>query len=324
VSQPGVSLSAKQLLLAVALLCAAVVLTACGGGKSAATGTIGSEAPSRGQSGQGNGQGNGQRQFPGASGELAAISGNTLQVQSTTAQTAVTYTSATKITDVVAATVADVKVGVCVQARPVVNAPASGDGGDAAGSGAPTGPITAMSVEISSPVNGECGVGAAFPGAGGGGFGAGVGGGLGDARPSGSRSFDGSPRPRPSGSADGTRRGGVFGRVGANGQVTSVSANGFVVKVTRFAGNRAGSDPSAASPSAPSASPSRTSQLITVTTTSATTYTRNGPATASAFKVGLCVTALGKADDTGAIAATSIALRPKGNSASCGFGGPNG
>ena len=323
-SQPGVSLSAKQLLLAVALLCAAVVLTACGGAKSAATGTIGSEAPSRGESGQGNGQGNGQRQFPGASGELAAISGNTLQVQSTTAQTAVTYTSATKITDVVAATAADVKVGVCVQARPVVNAPASGDGGDAAGSGAPTGPITAMSVEISSPVNGECGVAAAFPGAGAGGFGAGFGGGFGGARPSGSRSFDGSPRPRPSGSADGTRRGGAFGRVGANGQVTSVSANGFVVKVTRFAGNRAGSDPSAASPSAPSASPSRTSQLITVTTTSATTYTRNGPATASAFKVGLCVTALGKADDTGAIAATSIALRPKGNSASCGFGGPNG
>jgi hypothetical protein len=39
--------------------------------------------------------------------------------------------------------------------------------------------------------------------------------------------------------------------------------------------------------------------------------------------VGLCVTALGKADNTGSIAATSIALRPAENgSCSSGFGGP--
>jgi hypothetical protein len=39
--------------------------------------------------------------------------------------------------------------------------------------------------------------------------------------------------------------------------------------------------------------------------------------------VGLCVTALGKADNTGSIAATSMTLRPalKG-SCSTGFGGP--
>jgi hypothetical protein len=39
--------------------------------------------------------------------------------------------------------------------------------------------------------------------------------------------------------------------------------------------------------------------------------------------VGLCVTALGKADNTGSIAATSMTLRPaQKGSCSTGFGGP--
>jgi hypothetical protein len=39
--------------------------------------------------------------------------------------------------------------------------------------------------------------------------------------------------------------------------------------------------------------------------------------------VGLCVTALGKADSTGSIAATSMTLRPaQKGSCSTGFGGP--
>ncbi len=62
-----------------------------------------------------------------------------------------------------------------------------------------------------------------------------------------------------------------------------------------------------------SPSPSAVSRDITVTTTNTTTYTKTVPATPSAFVVGVCVTALGTADDTGTVAARSIALRPKVN-----------
>jgi hypothetical protein len=59
-----------------------------------------------------------------------------------------------------------------------------------------------------------------------------------------------------------------------------------------------------------------------VQTPTGTTYTRTGTADAKALVVGLCVTALGKPDDTGSIAATSILLRPAENgSCSSGFGG---
>jgi hypothetical protein len=62
--------------------------------------------------------------------------------------------------------------------------------------------------------------------------------------------------------------------------------------------------------------------MVTVQTPAGTTYSRTGSATAKALVVGVCVTALGKADDTGSIAATSIALRPAENGAcSSGFGG---
>ena len=42
--------------------------------------------------------------------------------------------------------------------------------------------------------------------------------------------------------------------------------------------------------------------------TSSTTYTTEKKAASSAVKTGLCATALGTADDTGAITATSITL----------------
>ncbi len=49
---------------------------------------------------------------------------------------------------------------------------------------------------------------------------------------------------------------------------------------------------------------------MTVTYTSATAFLATKKATASAIKVGGCVRALGRADDTGAITATSLALSP--------------
>jgi hypothetical protein len=59
---------------------------------------------------------------------------------------------------------------------------------------------------------------------------------------------------------------------------------------------------------------------VSVTTSTQTTYTKTVATTAKAAAVGTCVTAEGKADDTGAITATSIAVRPADNgSCSQGF-----
>jgi hypothetical protein len=56
------------------------------------------------------------------------------------------------------------------------------------------------------------------------------------------------------------------------------------------------------------ASPATTA--VTVTTTGATTYSATVPGTADDLAVGLCVTALGDADYTGAVTARSISSRP--------------
>jgi hypothetical protein len=64
---------------------------------------------------------------------------------------------------------------------------------------------------------------------------------------------------------------------------------------------------------------------VAVTTTSATTYTQQQKATATALKQGVCVTARGAQDSSGTVTATSIAVRPAVNgSCTNGFGGRNG
>jgi hypothetical protein len=85
--------------------------------------------------------------------------------------------------------------------------------------------------------------------------------------------------------------------------VTAVTANGFTVHST-FGGN---------------------STDITVNVTSATTYTKTVSADPSVLVVGACVAAQGKADDTGAVAATSIAVSKAGpNGCTGGFRGGRG
>jgi hypothetical protein len=291
VPQSRITLSVRPILLAVPLLCVGVVLAGCAGGSSTAS-------PAASQSGSASaGQQNRLRQFPGATGELAAITGSTLQVQGTSTQTAVTYTQTTKISDTVAATYAAVKVGVCVEARA-----ARSDASSSASASDETTTVAAATVVVTQPVNGEC----AAEGAGSGGqFGG---------RPSGGASggFTPTGSTRPSGAPSGSaqRRAGF----GANGKVVSVSGASFVVASVRLA-------PSASA----GASASPTTSDVTVTTNASTTYSQTVSATASALKVGTCVTALGKADDTGAIAATAISVRPKSDG-TCGFGGggPNG
>ena len=272
-----------------AVCCAVLFVSGCGGGTSATVGASGTSTTATSGGAGGNAAG-GNRGFPGATGLLAQIDGKTLQVQGTDTQTAVTYSAKTTFTNTVAAKLSDVVVGVCVQARSA--RPTSGTGG--AAPTAATGPVTAASVEISPAVNGRCTVGGfRLPGAG---------------APGGS----GVPTPPAgiptSGRAGGPGAGGGFFGLGASGKVTAVNGAGFTVEST-----------SPQDSTATTAVPTTRS----VRTSAATTYTRTEAAKANALVVGLCVTALGEADNTGSIAATSIALRPAENgSCSSGFGGP--
>jgi Domain of unknown function (DUF5666) len=273
-----------------AVCCAVLFVSGCGGGTSATVGASGTSTTAT-SGGPGGGAAGGARGFPGATGLLAQIDGKTLQVQGTDTQTAVTYSAKTTFTNTVAAKLSDVVVGVCVQARSAQ--PTSGTGG--AVPTAATGPVAAASVEISPAVNGRCTVGGSrMPGAGAPGSG-------GDRTPPTGVPNSGQTRG-PGGAGNG------FGGLGAFGKVTAVSGSSFTVESTSPQGS-----------TATTAVPTTRS----VQTSAATTYTRTEAAKASALVVGLCVTALGKADSTGSIAATSIALRPAENgSCSSGFGGP--
>jgi hypothetical protein len=195
-----------------------------------------------------------------------------MQVQNpTSGEVTVTFTTATVITETVAVTSRDVTVGSCVA---VVGKPTS--------SGSATRSVTATTVTVSTPSKGNCNATAGF-----GGF----------RGPQGTFSprpgF--TPRPRPTGSR------GPFGFGGANGKVTSLSADGFVVQGRSRA---AGADTS-----------------IMVTTTAATKYLETVTARPSALKVGECITAVGQANSIGAVAARSIRIsQPGPNGCVTGFG----
>lgn len=239
--------------------------------------------------------GGGSGAAPGVSGQVAQIDGSTAQVQSTQSQTAVSWTGSTTFTTQVAATAADVAVGDCIVARP-----SAASGADRGAASAST--VAAATIEITPKTDdGRCAA-AAFGG--------------GQGRP-GIR-----PTPAPGGNgANGARDGATPGAgrgfggaaFGAVGQVTGVANGSYTVAVERFA------RPGAATP-APGATPQSASE--TVTFTSDTTFTAVRSANASAVKVGVCVTALGKTDDTGALSATSIAVSPPVDGAcASGFGG---
>jgi hypothetical protein len=287
----------RLLLTAIPAIAGLLLISACGGSGSASASSA-SSAPSAGGSNAAGGQGNGR--FPGTSGEIAAESGTTLQVQNTSSQTAVNYSSSTRITNTVPATAADVKVGMCVVARPATSS---------TNASASSTTVAAATVVVSDPVNGSCtsGIGdgaGGFPAAGASGF-------AGRFR-NGSR-----PSGAPSPGAGGFNR----AAFGANGLVTHVDGASFVVASRR---REIGA---AASPSASaSASASQTITNVTVTTTSATTYSKTLSATSTALAVGECVTAIGKTDDTGAVTASSIAIEAKVNGGcASGFGrGPGG
>jgi hypothetical protein len=264
-------------ILTASLLLTGGLLAACGGSKAASTGQAqpaGSQAGQAGQAGQASQGGFGGGQQPGAFGTLADISGNTLQVQNpSTGQVSVTYSASTAFTQTKTVTAAAVKVGDCVTAMGQRSTSSS----SAAPSSAAARPTTfpAATVQITAAVNGSCTAG-------------GFGGNRTGARPSGSGLPTNRPTASPSGSGA-TSRGG-FGGIGnfASGKVTAVSAGSLSIQ----------SD----------ARGQQTSTSYTVTLTAATTYTDNVAATSAALKVGECVTATGKSNSTGAVAATRIGL----------------
>lgn len=262
----------RTVLLACTIPVAALTLAACGAASSSvATTPVANTSPGSGSTGGGFG-----RNFPGTTGMIAAVNGSTLEVQSTTAQTSVSFTSATRFTESVPGHVA---TGDCVV---VSGTPVAGS--DSA--------LTATTVRVSAPVNGQCAVRGA------GGFGGG--------------------RPRPSGTpSPGTSGGGFAARNTATGTVQSVSANGFVLN--GFLRQLGGPGAAANGTASPSASPA--ASLITVTTDASTAVTTTARTTSAAAKVGLCATAIGSTDTTGAVAARSISLsNPTANGCTAGFG----
>jgi hypothetical protein len=274
-----------------------LAVSACGGSTpGSATPTSGTQLQN--QSAQpGAGQG-----LPGASGKVAAITGKTLQVQSAqSGQVAVTYTSKTTFTKAVKATSSAIKVGSCIMVRGSAQQRATATAGD---------PVTAASVQLGQPVAGACGAGGFGPA--GGGFKSSGGG----ARPSGaptSRGGGGGHGPGPGG-------GGFAGARPVSGRVTAVNGSTITVAARTF-GNSQGAVATGGATSSPSAAPSTTP--VVVTTTAATTYTRTVSAAAKDLAVGQCVTALGSANDTGAITASLIASQPPVNGeCSGGLGGP--
>ncbi len=264
-----------------ALGVAAVTLAACGSSSSAST-TSSTAARSNSQSGSGTGGSGTPRQAPGASGSIAAINGTSLEVQSSTGQTTVTYTPTTTFAQTVAVTSSSVTNGSCITA---VGKPTSTP---STGKSAFGGPVTATTVSITQPVSGSCT----------GGFG-GFGRGGGSGRAGGGFTGGGS-RPRPTG---GAFRGGGSGQFAvASGSVTSVAGSAVTVSET---------NPTTKAVSS-----------VAVTLTPSTTFTERATAASSNLAVGKCANAIGTADSTGAVTARSIVIStPGANGCTTGFEG---
>ena len=161
----------------------------------------------------------GQRQLPGASGEVAQVSGRTMQVQNpVSGQVAVTWTKHTTFTEQVAATLAEVSVGDCVMVTPIDSAGSTDSPGDTVRADQVR-ILPASDAGTCTPEGDLQGGGPALSGEGG-------------TPPS------GMPTDLPS---DGSVR-----MMGAFGQVTKVSGTGFTVSTARpSAPGATGSTPTA-------------------------------------------------------------------------------
>ncbi len=261
------------------------VATACAGG-AAASGTTGSSGGGNGTQAAGGASHAGANR-PETTGVIAQLNGSSIFVQNQQAQTQVTvnFNADTRFTQTVAAAAGTLKVGDCVSATAAA-ASSSASPSPSAGQSVVTHltatEVTITGTDLTCTRTGGFGSGnRTFPSGGPSAF----------ARPSTGARPSGAPR-------------GNFGsfRDTAFGKVSAVNGTSFVVTSTRGSGSSA-----------------KTTE-ITVTTTGSTTYRQTTAATKADLKVGLCASAIGTTDDTGAVTARSITLIQK-SSNGCTFGG---
>lgn len=197
-ARPTLAVAAAALLIA--------TLTACGGDDASASGAADPSGTTSEQPGTAQSAGPGD--LPGASGEIAAISGKTLQVQSAdSGQVAVSWTAKTAFTEQVKAALADVTVGSCV----IVES----DDAQTDAATDETEPVAATAVRITEATEDGCG---GFDGSGGG-----------PQQGSAGERPEGAPSDLPSDlpSDARVRMGGTVG------EVVAVAADGFTVSATR-------------------------------------------------------------------------------------------
>lgn len=279
----------------VALLPFALGLAACSDSTEANAGTAEPSASASSEAGTEQG-GPGAQRAPGVTGEIAAVSGTTAQVQDGESQTAVTWSADTAITLTQTGSVSDVAEGSCVV---VIG------GEDEA----------ASSVTVSDPADGECTGGlAGFDGGSGGQPPSGAPDGESGERPTGEPS-DGEDGDRPSGAPEdlpsGTPESGEPGGEGPGaigsivvGQVVSADATSLTVTTTADG----------------------TESEQTVTIDDATVFSVQRSAGSEDVEAGLCVSAQGETDDAGGLAATTLTLSEPGDegcvaAGAGGFGG---
>ena len=245
----------RRVVLGAAALGAALALSACG--------SSGANPPATSSASDGARQG-APSGGPAASGEIAAITGTTMQVQNEqTGQVGVSWSASTKFQHQVAVTSADVKAGDCV----VAVAPSGTDSSATS--------FSATTLSVSPAVSGSCG------------------GPDGSGGPGGGRFTAAPPSGIPSGKAPSGLPSGLRGRpisAVAAGKVTSVSGSTLVVAARQFG----------------SSDTSTTNKTVTVD--AKTKITTEAATTSKSLKVGKCVTAQGKADSSGTVAATSVRI----------------
>ncbi len=226
-------------------------------------------------------------QRPAASGQIAYVSGNTLEVRSQeTGQTTVDITSKTAITATVTVSLEAIKSGSCVTAT---------------GTRAKSGALDATTVTLAAANGATCGGG--FRGARGGGPGAGGNSGRGTTgRSNPSRSFT-----SPANAAT------------AFGKVISVSGSKMTLEGTIFSFSGASRSSSGSKKGSRSATTPKAGKL-TVDVGSKTKFLKTGPGSTKSLKVGECATAFGPTSSIGTVTATRLALSPA-TSGTCGFGG---
>lgn len=219
---------------------------------------------------------------PAASGQIAYISGGTLEVRNpATGQTTVKITAKTAITATVEVTVKAVVKGSCIAAT---------------GTRARNGALEATTVTLVAAKGGKCG-GAprAFL--------------SGGRRVFVGRTTSTTPRRRAPAPANAAT---AFGRVTAVG-VPRITVEGTMLSFS--ATNRSSSGPKRARSTAiPKA------KELTVDVSSKTKYLKTGASNAKSLKVGECATAFGATNSIGAVTATRLSVSPA-SSGGCGFGG---